>query len=400
MRFPSGPRRPLIVAAVLAVASALTLAADVLAPGAATASIQTGSPTLDRILAEQHRLSPSAPGIAARVDAPGIRWTGAVGSRERDGGPLRVDDTFRIASVTKTFTAAAVLKLVDQHRLRLDEPVAGHLPGPYAELLRQGGYRADLITVRHLLTHTSGLYDYATDDGFVEAALTHLDRHWTPAEQVAWAMGHGGAYGAPGERFHYSDTGYVLLARIVEQVTGDSQAAAYRRLLCLDHLGLTSTWFETLEPAPRGAGARAHQYFVDAPSGMDVDTYAADPSFDLYGGGGLVSSVADLNRFYRALFDGRVISGSALHTMLTLTATGHDGDGAGMGIFPRVIAGAACWWHNGLWGAAVLYCPQHRLAVAVTTNAFTTDRTEPGAMTDAVALAAEAIRLLPGRREP
>jgi D-alanyl-D-alanine carboxypeptidase len=362
------------------------------APGAAASGQGTVMPALDSVLAEQFARSPAVPGIAARVDAPGLHWARAVGKADRaTGTPLSAGNTFRIASVTKTFTAAAVLTLVDQRRVTLDAAVARYLPPPYLDLLRRGGYDPDLITVRMLLNHTSGLYDYATDDGYRETALTDLQRHWLPIEQIRWAMDHGSPYGTPGALFHYSDTGYVLLARIVESVTGSPQAAAYRRLLHYDRLGLTATWFETLEPAPGPARARAHQYYVDAAAGLDLDAYTADPSFDLYGGGGLVSSVADLNRFYQALLDGRVLSRAALRTMLTLVPTA-NGDGAGMGIFPRRIEGITCWWHNGFWGSAVLYCPQRRLAVAVTVNAFTADRTTPSALADAVALATAASK--------
>jgi D-alanyl-D-alanine carboxypeptidase len=351
-----------------------------------------GTGTLDDILAGQFARSPYVPGIAASVDAPGLRWGGSVGKSDvADGVPLRRDDTFRVASITKTFTAAAVLTLVDQRRVALDAPISRYLPGVYLRLLQAGGYRPDVITVRQLLSHTSGLYDYATDAGFFDRALADLRHRWTPIEQVGWAMTHGHPYGQPGEKFHYSDTGYVMLARIVESVTGLAQAPAYRTLLRYDCLGLTSTWFETLEPAPRTAGPRAHQYLVDPASGLNVDTYPADPSFDLFGGGGLVSSLADLNRFYRALLQGRVISGAALQTMLTLVDTDHT---AGMGIFTKVVDGVTCWWHNGVWGSATVYCPDRGLAVSVTVNAFVMDHSSPGALTDATELATTALRLL------
>lgn len=380
---------------------ALTAGLLVATPAQALAADRPAARMLDRVLARQYALSPKVPGIAARVDAPGLRWAGALGASDRaTGSPLAVGDTFRIASVTKTFTAAAVLALVDRRKVGLDAAIAQYLPQPYPRLLRRGGYRPDQITVRQLLTHTSGLYDYATDDRYVQTVLADLQRRWTPAEQVGWAMTQGSPYGGPGDRFRYSDTGYVLLARIVESVTHAPQAVAYRRLLGYDRLGLHSTWFETLEPAPRAAGPRAHQYFIDAGSGLDLDTYAADPSFDLYGGGGLVSSVSDLTRFYRALFDGRVISAPALRAMLTLVPVGHGDSAAGMGIFPGTVAGTTCWWHNGFWGSAVLYCPDHRLAVAVTINAYSTDDSAPGAMTDAAALATAVIQARPRRAGP
>ncbi|AEV87093.1 beta-lactamase [Actinoplanes sp. SE50] len=393
MRSHQGKRRLLLLASVVALTASLLAGT----PGAAAPAGHSAQATLDSVLAAQYAKSPLVPGIGARVDAPGLHWTAAVGHDDRAAGtPLRTDVTFRIASVTKTFTAAAVLALADRHRLDLDAPVARYLPRPYPQLLRRGGYRPDLITVRHLLAHTSGLYDYGEDAGYQEAVLSDLHRHWTPAEQIRWAMDHGAPYGRPGERYHYADTGYVLLARIIESVTGMAQATAYRHLLPFSRLGLTATWFETLEPAPgHAADRREHQYYIDPTSGTALDAYSADPSFDLYGGGGLVSSLADLDRFYRGLLEGRVISRSSLATMLAVTP-GAEGDRAGMGIFSRTLDGVTCWWHNGFWGAAALYCPRYRLAVSVTTGAFVADpeHATPGAITDAAALADAAIGLL------
>ncbi len=368
-------------------------APQVSVPGAAgTPGDSTGLvAALQTVLARQFAASPSAPGIAARVDAPGLRWAGAVGSPDRTrAGVLTPDHSFRIASVTKTFTAAAVLALVDRGRVDLDAPISRYLPRPYPHLLRQGKYSPERISVRQLLNHTSGLYDYV-DAEYQDQALSDLTRRWTPMEQIAWAMTHGSPQSAPGQEFHYSDTGYVLLARIVEKATGLPQARAYQRLLRLDRLGLTSTWFETLEPAPVTAGPRSHQYFVDPGAGLDIDTYHADPSFDLYGGGGLVSTVADLTTFYRALFEGRVISRSALRTMLTTAPTGEPSLRAGMGIFRTSIEGSACWWHSGFWGSVALYCPEHKLAVSANTNAATTDRSAPTELDDAIALATTVI---------
>ena len=155
-------------------------------------------------------------------------------------------------------------------------------------MLRSGGYAPQAIHVRHLLMHTSGLYDYASDPKFVEYVLTHGRHHWTRAEEVRFAMTHGKPYAPPGKEFHYADTGYVLLGEIVERTTGRPLGSAYRRLLGFGKLGLAQTYLESLEPPGRGRRPRAHQYY------QRIDATDFDPSFDLYGGGGLVSSVDDL----------------------------------------------------------------------------------------------------------
>ena len=368
---------------VLVPAAAVVLGLTLASPAAGDGSQRV----LDRVLAGEFARSPLAPGISARVDAPGLHWAGAVGVADRVAAtPLRATDTFRIASVTKTFTAATVLSLVDRGRVRLDAPIASYLPAPYPQILRDGGYDPDAITVRHLLTHTNGLYDYGQDPAYQQAVLANPRHRWTPVEQVRWAMTHGHPLAAPGAEFHYSDTGYVLLARIVEAVTGQRQAVAYRRLLNYRRLGLTATWFETLEPAPRSAPPRAHQYYENPAAGLDIDTYGADPSFDLYGGGGLVSSTADLNRFYRALLSGEIISPRSLRTMLD-----HD---ASMGIFAETVDGMRCWEHEGFWGSLAMYCPDRKLAVSVTLNVNAPEQSMPSPDDDAVAFVRAATKMM------
>src|SRR3954470_7241328 len=255
---------------------------------------------------------PAYPGVVLAVVSPQLRWTGSAG-HPAFGSHAVLDPRagFRIASVTKTFTAASVLRLVETSRLGLEDPITVHLAPATVALLRSGGYDPEEIHVRHLLMHTSGLYDYASDPKFVEYALTHGRHHWTRAEQVRFAMTHGKPYAPPGKEFHYADTGYVLLGEIVERTTAHSLGSAFRRLLGFEKLGLPHTYLESLEPRPQAARPRAHQYY------QRIDATGFDPSFDLYGGGGLVSTVGDLARFYRALLHGQVFEKRAtLRTML------------------------------------------------------------------------------------
>ena len=116
----------------------------------------------------------STPGIMMRIDAPSMdfSWSGVAGVANREtGAPLMRTNPVRIASNTKTYVAAAILRLWEEGRLGLDDPLSMHLPAEYAEVLAGDGYDLEAITIRHLLTHTSGLYDYADRDLFVEAVL-------------------------------------------------------------------------------------------------------------------------------------------------------------------------------------------------------------------------------------
>ena len=162
----------------------------------------------------------------------------------------------------------------------------------------------------------------------------------------------------PGEVFAYSDTGYILLGEMIERATGTSLADAYRTLLDFDGLGLEATYLESVEPVPPGSAARAHQYFDE------LDTFDFDPSFDLYGGGGLVSTVDDLSVFYRALVRGEVFTDpDTLDMMLDMPAS-NAGPQAGMGIFRLYVEGNECWSHAGFWGTFVLTCPDLDVTIA------------------------------------
>jgi D-alanyl-D-alanine carboxypeptidase len=323
---------------------------------------------------------PDIPGEAASVRAPGLNVAAARGYADvATKTPLRVGTPFRIASVTKTFVAASVLRLVEQDTIELDAPIARYLSPESVSLLAEGGYAPGEITVRELLDHSSGLFDYATSAGYDDENVRHPGRHWTRAEQLELAMDHGRPVAAPGVRYHYSDTNYILLGEILERASGLPLARAVRVEIGFDRLGLRDTYWETLEAAPAGQPARAHQYYD-----MTFDNVGLDASSDLFGGGGLVSTVDDLTRFYRALFDGRVFEHDAtLDAMLTVAKPGRRA-GAGLGIFSTEIAGEQCFGHPGYWGTEAYACPKLDLAFALETNQANEDDLDTTAVERAI----------------
>ena len=245
-------------------------------------------------------------------------------------------------------------------RLSVDDIVTRHLPATSLEPLRRDGYDVDHITIRHLLTHTAGIYDYATDPHFQTLVLGMPNHRWTRAEQVDSAMIWGAPYAPPGKVFHYTDTGYILLGEIIERRSGKSLADAYRSLLRFEALGLGSTWLETLEPRPAGVPDLAHQYLGDA------DTRGIDPSFDLYGGGGLAATTSDMARFTRALFAGGVF---AKPTSITLMTTIPDIAAAArtyaFGMSRQKYAGDTYWGHAGFWNTLAAHVPVRDVTVAL-----------------------------------
>ena len=151
-------------------------------------------------------------------------------------------------------------------------------------------------------------------------------------------------------------------------MTGRGLGEAVRELVGYERLGLQSTWWETLEPRPDGIPDRAHQFLGD------LDTATFDPSFDLYGGGGIATTVGDMAVFYRALFTGGVYSESVTaETMLTAvdgsqTLPGGGPAGYRMGIWVAELEGFETYVHTGFFGTLAAYVPELDLTVALTVN--------------------------------
>ncbi|MFL6467104.1 MAG: serine hydrolase domain-containing protein [Pyrinomonadaceae bacterium] len=308
--------------------------------------------------------NPSLPGelLHLRVPGRGIDLSLASGVFDRESKRLlEPHHTFRVASVTKSFVATSVLRLIEDGKLGFDDSIAKHLPAEYVDLLRKDGYAVDTITIRHLLTHTSGIHDYATDQKYLLAVQSDPMHRWTRSEQVNAAMVWGQPLFEPGKGYRYSDTGYILLGEIVERITKLPLPQAVRKLLDFQKLGLDETYFESLEKAPPNAKALSHPYYGH------IDGMTIDPSVDLYGGGGIVSTVEDLTRFYRAIFQkGFFKRDSTLQTMLTVPTTNEQAPGGpyAMGISKRIMAGNVCWGHTGFWGTSVYHCPGPDITIA------------------------------------
>ena len=309
------------------------------------------------------RSNPGIPGEALAVERARVHVVLAVGLADVEARtPLDGDTPFRVASVTKTFVAAAILRLSEEGKIGLDTPISRYLSSDSLAVLGADHYQPQRITVRQLLLHTSGLFDYAESAAYDHINESDPGHHWTRAEQLRFATEHGDPVGQPGKKFNYSDTGYILLGEIIERVSGEPLAAAVRNLLHFDRVGLHDTYWETLEPTPVGATPRAHQYYDT------YDNIALDASSDLYGGGGLISTVSDLATFYRALFHGEVFDRRrTLDTMTSVSGPGRDA-AAAMGIFALDVDGERCFGHPGYWGTEATYCPRLDLAFARTTN--------------------------------
>lgn len=241
-------------------------------------------------------------GIIVHVESPDFdfSWTYTVGHHDRyRNKTLYVEQPHLLASNTKPYVSAAILKLVEERKFTLDTGIKKLIGEEYASLFESDGYDLDKITVKHLLSHTSGIHDHV-DDEYFDNILLNPSRKWTKDEQIRRAVEIGEPISDPGTTFTYADINYLLLTEIIELQIGKPFYLAMRELLKFNKLGLNNTWFETLEARPKDFVPFAHQYAKD----FKYDSYAINPSWDLYGGGGLASTAKDAALFFQNLFTG------------------------------------------------------------------------------------------------
>jgi D-alanyl-D-alanine carboxypeptidase len=297
------------------------------------ASAQPVAPVNPRLLRTIELLGTlGAPGvIVVRQDGDRTFRVARGYSDVRRKTPMRAADRFRVGSVTKTFVATIVLQLVGEGKLSLDATVAERLPG----LVPQGG----AITIRELLNHTSGLFDYIDDKRVLEP-YQHGNRRyrWEPRRLVSIALSHAPLF-QPGASWSYSNTNYILLGLIIEAATGRSIGAELRHRI-FEPLELRHTTFDT-QPVISGTRARGYG-IVDDPPVQDLSVFS--PSF-LWAAGAIVSTADDLATFYRALLQGRLLGPDTLHAMETVVPLGSEGYGLGLS---RVrFACSIVWGHAG-----------------------------------------------------
>ncbi|MEC4576583.1 serine hydrolase domain-containing protein [Streptomyces sp. CMAA1738] len=250
------------------------------------------------------------------------------------GAEVPRDGQVRIGSNTKTFTAVVVLQLVGEGRVGLDAPVETYLPG----LVRGDGIDGRHITVRQLLQHMSGLPNYTEYD--------LQPRPYDPRDLLDIALRHK-AHFAPGTKWDYSNTNYVLAGLIVEKVTGRDLAREIDRRI-IQRLGLRHTYF----PAPGDVTIREphpHGYHRETADGPLVDITDMDPSWS-WAAGQLISTNSDLNRFFSELLRGRLLPDAQLAQMRTTVPADYFGRGAGygLGLVSRPLScGGVYWGHGG-----------------------------------------------------
>ncbi|MEU6729320.1 serine hydrolase domain-containing protein [Nonomuraea wenchangensis] len=279
-------------------------------------------------------------GVQGRViTEDGRQWTATAGVADtRTGRPVPAHGHYRIGSNTKTFVAVVVLQLAAEGRLDLDDTVDRWLPG----VVRGNGNDGRKITIRRLLQHTSGLYEYFADIGPSDAESfeqERLRRH-TPEELVAAAMRH-----APvSQTWSYSNTNYVLAGMIIERVTGRPWGEEVERRI-IRPLKLRDTSVPGAETELARPYARAYQQW--RPGGPLTDVTVHSPTS--YGAAGsVISTTADLSRFFRALLGGKLLKPAQLAEMKKTVAVSNGvATGYGLGLFQNKLSCGGTYWAHG-----------------------------------------------------
>ncbi|MEO7118677.1 MAG: serine hydrolase domain-containing protein [Candidatus Limnocylindrales bacterium] len=275
-----------------------------------------------------------APGMSVAIRLPsGELWTGVSGfaafSPDR---PVTRKTVFAIASITKTFVASLIMKLAEDGVLTIDDPLADYLPD---------FRRARRITLRMLLAHTSGVFDYFTSAAYAREVFADTTRRWTFDEILGFV---GPSYCRPGECYHYSNTNFVLLGRVAELATGEPIAQLLRERL-FDPAGLTRTIFQPDATTPLDA---AHGFltnrrgFVDHTGESRVIPHMSAATV-AWSAGAIASTPSDLALWATSLYGGHVLAPESLAQMLTF----RPDDDYGLGTRLHIYRGRTCVGHTG-----------------------------------------------------
>lgn len=290
-------------------------------------------------------------------------WTTSLGTSNLAARePMKASMHFRIGSITKTFTGTVILQLAQEGKLRLDDPVAKYQP----EVLN-GAH----ITLRELLAMRSGLYNYTDDSHFIQEWIAHPEKVWTPQELVAIAFKHAPSF-APGTKYHYSNTNFILLGMIIEQLTGRPVEQVFQQRIFAP-LGMSGTLLPARTsatlPTPYAQGYEkplpTSQKPGTNPPGKLANMTFWNPSWG-WTAGSAISTAHDLAIWVKALATGKLLSPAMQKERLTWsTIAKSDRYGLAVADFDGFIG------HNGGlpgYQSFAGYQPEKHETVVVLTN--------------------------------
>ena len=324
---------------------------------------------LQQILDTQ--VAKGVPGVTMYMrKANGWTWSGASGfSNLEEHISMKASDRFRIMSATKTFVATVVLQLAQEGKLGkqgLDTTIDKLLPANLANRIPNH----NLIKVRHLLNHTSGLFNYIDNERYERETFSE----GTLDNVIDWAFGEGSKPPsfAPGKKYEYSDTNAIIAELIVQNVTKHPLADEIRRRI-LTPLALKNTYMERVEKGAIAGSGFVHGYTVEAKKAQSPLAKDVTNLGDVVGtgDGGLISNAEDLTRFAAGLFHpGTLLHQKTFNQMVSFK------NHVGLGVFEEVGSGFRLWGHSGRWhgySAQMYFLPDYNLAAAALANDSNTD---------------------------
>jgi D-alanyl-D-alanine carboxypeptidase len=320
---------------------------------------------LQAVIDSIYTSNPTAVGIMVGINSPerGISLSQASGySNLKDKTELDSDQPALIASITKLYVSATILRLVENGKLSINQPIKNLLTRKTRNLFNEGGYNLDSIMVKHLLSHTSGIEDFASQ-AYMDFINGNKNYRWTRDEQLELTIEAGSPLGKPETVFSYSDANYLLLTEIIESITKKPFYTAMRELLHYKLSGIDNTWFPTLEEKPEGTKPLVHQYWNQ----YNWDSYEIDISADLYGGGGIASTTQDLASFAYKLFNNEIIIDPEVLNLIFTEVPIKNSEPTryyfGLSLYEYKELSA--YGHGGFWGTRVLYFPELKTSIAV-----------------------------------
>jgi D-alanyl-D-alanine carboxypeptidase len=337
---------------------------SLLAVAAPASADVSASPSL-RQLAKGMNAAGSPGAVVLVRDANGTTVAAAGYANLRTKERMRAGHAFRVGSITKTFVATVVLQLAAEGVLGLDDTVETWLPG----LLPNG----QAVTLRQLLNHTSGIYNYTEDEALFRSLVRNPLRVMTPADLVSVATKHRPTFD-PGRGWSYSNTGYIVLGLVIEKAAAAPLEQQLRQRI-FEPLGLTHTSFPAVASLPRPF-ARGYlppgNGVLSTPGGKPVDVTAWSPTW-AWAAGALVSTAGDLARFYGALLGGEVLQPEQLREMKTAVATPAGSSRYGLGLASdRMQCGPALGHTGGVPGyTSIAYSSEdgsHQAIVLINTS--------------------------------
>ena len=333
-------RRRSVVCRVLAVPLVAAIALGA-AGGAASAAPSKGEAESLKSRAQGLVGAGYPAALAAVTDSKGESAGVAVGKGSLETGQAPpLDGEVRIGSNTKTFVAVVVMQMVQEGKVGLDEPIETYLPG----LIKGEGIDASRITVRQLLQHTSGLPEH-TDYYFSSnaAALENI-QHYIPARDLLDVALSKPAAFEPGTQWSYSNTNYIVLGMLIERVSQRPMGEQIDQRI-IKRLGLSHTYFPG-NGEKKIRGSHPQGYHINGEGKLE-DVTEMDASLP-WAAGAMVSTPSELNTFFQAVFDGRLLTQTSIDEMKKGVDTGSGGMVYGLGLFGTPLScGGTSWGHGG-----------------------------------------------------